>query len=397
MRNTCTASYQSLKASFHLLLQKIILIVSRLDNLDDPEAPAAQPQPSATTAAAAARNLDWAKIFVVYCLSTGVSMALIHTQVHPSKLPLSFLFLGLAVLLAFACIMSLKASFLSLLQKIKPIVSRLHDPGDLEAQAPAAAARNLDWAKIVVVYSLSTGVTLALIRTQVHPSKLPLSFFFLGLAILLAFACIMILQLVKFLITSPLDHDAYDPNLDDPEAALQVAEAAAAAAYSYRDRRRRRNKKNNLDWAKIIVVFCFTAAIGLALLPLQLHDSHELPLNFNFLGLTVLLAFTCILVSKFVHFNYCPAGISISYLFHNVGLFFGFTAFLISITILFPLWFKCTAYSIYVAAYFLIILCNLHFNKYYKPHYLKHPNPENFENNIVVNDPAVLESSSSSS
>ncbi|CAL2262713.1 unnamed protein product [Prunus armeniaca] len=110
MGNTCTASFyyfcQSLKASFHLLLQKIILIVSRLDDLDDPEAPApvAQPQPSATTAAAA-RNLDWAKILVVYCLSTGVAMALIHTQVHPSKLPLSFFFLGLAVLLAFTCIM----------------------------------------------------------------------------------------------------------------------------------------------------------------------------------------------------------------------------------------------------------------------------------------------------
>ncbi|ONH99100.1 hypothetical protein PRUPE_6G011700 [Prunus persica] len=204
-----------------------------------------------------------------------------------------------------------------------------------------------------------------------------------------------ILQLVKSLIISPLDHDDYDPNLDDPEAALQVAEAAAA--YSYRDRRRRRNNKNKLDWAKIIVVFCFTAAIGLALLPLQLHDSHELPLNFYFLGLTVLLAFTCILVSKFVHFNYCPAGISISYLFHNLGLFFGFTAFLISITIPFPLWFKCTAYSIYVAACFFIILCNLRFNKYYKPHNLKHPNPQNFENNVVVNDPAVLESSSSSS
>ncbi|CAL2262708.1 unnamed protein product [Prunus armeniaca] len=202
-----------------------------------------------------------------------------------------------------------------------------------------------------------------------------------------------ILQLVKFLLISRLDHDDYDPNLDDPEAALQVAEAAAA--YSYRDRRR--NNKNKLDWAKIIVVFCFTAAIGLALLPFQLHDSHELPLNFYFLGLTVLLAFTCILVSKFVHFNYCPAGISISYRFHNFGLFFGFTAFLISITIPFPLWFKCNAYSIYVAACFLIILCNLHFNKYYKPHNLNLPNPENFENNLVVNDPAVLESSSSSS
>ncbi|XP_008229057.1 PREDICTED: zinc finger MYM-type protein 1-like [Prunus mume] len=157
------------------LLQKIILIVSRHDDLDDPEAPAAQPQPSATTIAAA-RNLDWAKIVVVYCLSTGVSMALIHTQVHPRKLPLSFFFLGVAVLLAFACIMSLK----ELLQKIILIVSHHDDLDDLEAPAAqpqpsattTAAARNLDWAKIIVVYCLSTGVTMALIRTQVDPSKL---------------------------------------------------------------------------------------------------------------------------------------------------------------------------------------------------------------------------------
>ncbi|KAI5349131.1 hypothetical protein L3X38_002018 [Prunus dulcis] len=151
---------------------------------------------------------------------------------------------------------SLKASFHLLLQKIILIVSRLDEPGDIEAQAPAAAARNLDWAKIVVVYCLSTGVTMALIHTQVHPSKLPLSFFFLGLAVLLAFACIM--------------------------------------------------------------------------------------------------------VSKFVQHSKCPR-ITL-HLFHFFGIFFGVTAFFISITIPFPLWFKCTASVIYLASGLVVIFCHHFYN-----------------------------------
>ncbi|ONI27883.1 hypothetical protein PRUPE_1G109400, partial [Prunus persica] len=140
--------------------------------------------------------------------------------------------------------------------KIILIVSRLDEPGDIEAQAPAAAARNLDWAKIVVVYCLSTGVAMALIHTQVHPSKLPLSFFFLGLAVLLAFACIM--------------------------------------------------------------------------------------------------------VSKFVQHSKCPR-ITL-HLFHFFGIFFGVTAFFISITIPFPLWFKCTASVIYLASGLVVIFCHHFYN-----------------------------------
>ncbi|KAB2607480.1 hypothetical protein D8674_007197 [Pyrus ussuriensis x Pyrus communis] len=186
------------------------------------------------------------------------------------------------------------------------------------------------------------------------------------------------IQLLKLLIISPASRDC-DSN-PDLEAAMQQIP------------NRRTNYKylanNNLDWANIIVVFCLTAAIGLALLPLQI-PSHQVLHSaiFYFLGLSVLLAFTCILVSKFIHVSYCPSGISIPHIFHHFGLFFGVTAFFISITIPFPLWFKCTTYSIYATAFLLVLLCNLHFNKYYKPHGFKYPTPNNSISKTAI-DPA---------
>ncbi|CAN6696728.1 unnamed protein product [Malus baccata var. baccata] len=178
-------------------------------------------------------------------------------------------------------------------------------------------------------------------------------------------------RLLKVLIIGPDNHDR------DRERDLE------AAVHHVADRRTNYKYHNNLDWPEIIIMFCLTAVIGLALLSVQI-PSGQLPVIFYFLGLSVLLAFTCILVSKFVHFSYCPAGISIPLLFHNFGLFFGVTVFFISITIPFPLWFKCAAYFIYVAAFLLIVLYNLHFNKYYKPH----GTPKNSASKNAI-DPAV--------
>ncbi|KAB2607484.1 hypothetical protein D8674_007201 [Pyrus ussuriensis x Pyrus communis] len=139
-------------------------------------------------------------------------------------------------------------------------------------------------------------------------------------------------QLLKLLIISLVDRD-HDCDHDLEAARQQAPDGTIVTNYKYHN--------NNLDWAKTIVMFCLTAAIGLALLPFQIPSGQlHLPLIFYFFGLSVLLAFTCILVSKFIHFNYCPAGISIARISHHFGLFFGVTAFFISITVPFPLWFK---------------------------------------------------------
>ncbi|KAB2607494.1 hypothetical protein D8674_007211 [Pyrus ussuriensis x Pyrus communis] len=172
-------------------------------------------------------------------------------------------------------------------------------------------------------------------------------------------------QRLKLLIIGPIDRDR-NSHHDLEAARQQVVDKRTNSKYD----------NNNLDWATIIVVFCLTTAIGIALLPFQGPSGQlHLPVIFYFLGLSVILAFTCILLSKFIHFNYCPGGITIAPIFHQFGLFFGVTAFFISISIPFPLWFKCAALSIYVVTFLLVVLCNLHFNKYYKIHGFKYPTP----------------------
>ncbi|CAN6693514.1 unnamed protein product [Malus baccata var. baccata] len=187
------------------------------------------------------------------------------------------------------------------------------------------------------------------------------------------------IQLLNALIISSVNRDHPDGEPDLEAAVPQVPD-------------RRKYEKfptNNLDWAKIMVGFCLTAAMGLAFIRFQIPPSQlPLPVIFDFLGLSVLLVFTCIMVSKSIHFSYFLAGISIADLSHHFGLFFGVTAFFIFITIPFPLWFKCVASSIYVAAIILVVYCNLHFNNYYKPRGVEYPTPNNSIPTTAI-DPAV--------
>ena len=124
----------------------------------------------------------------------------------------------------------------------------------------------------------------------------------------------------------------------DPEAAVPVQVA----------------RYQNLDWAKIIVVFSLASAIDIALLSVQIH-SQKLPVVFYFLELTILLAFSCFFTSKSVHSN-CPL---VAHVLERFGIFFGVTAFFISITIPFPaVWFKCIACFIYAISWLVIFFCN---------------------------------------
>ena len=120
-------------------------------------------------------------------------------------------------------------------------------------------------------------------------------------------------------------------------------EEAAAAARNH----------NRLDyWPKIFVVFCSASAIDMALLSAQIHS--QLPPVFCFLGFTIIIAFSCFFVSKCIHFNH-PL---VAHVLDRFGIFFGVTAIFISITIPFPLWFKCLTCFIYVLCWLTILFCN---------------------------------------
>nr|CCH50998.1 T3.5 [Malus x robusta] len=142
------------------------------------------------------------------------------------------------------------------------------------------------------------------------------------------------LQQVNKIFTSALDNDL------ETTAPAEPPPAAAAASS-------RPPRKHNFDWATIILAYCLSTAIAMALIPIQVH-SKQLPLTFCFLGLVITLSFSSILVTKCIQNSKCPR--IIVHLFHYFGVFFGVTAFFVSITIPFPLWFKCTASVIYAAS-----------------------------------------------
>ncbi|KAL6177945.1 hypothetical protein ACLB2K_049466 [Fragaria x ananassa] len=107
--------------------------------------------------------------------------------------------------------------------------------------------------------------------------------------------------------------------------------------------------RQNLDWAKIIVVLSLASAIEIALLSVQVHS--QLPVVFYFLELAILLAFTCFFTGKTVHSN-SPL---VAQVLERFGIFFGVSAFFISITIPFPaVWFKCIACFVYVVSWLAI-------------------------------------------
>nr|CCH50996.1 T3.3 [Malus x robusta] len=158
-------------------------------------------------------------------------------------------------------------------------------------------------------------------------------------------------QLLNKVFISALDNDLDLETIvpaDQPPPPLLPATAASS-----------RTRKHNLDWAKTIVVYCLSTVIGMALFPIQLH-SNQLALTFCFLGLAILLAFACIMVSKFIQHSNSPR--IIVHLFHYFGVFFGVTAFYISVTIPFPVWFKCMASLIHVASGLVVLFCQ----HYYK-------------------------------
>lgn len=109
---------------------------------------------------------------------------------------------------------------------------------------------------------------------------------------------------------------------------------------------------NRLDWPKILVVFCLATAIDMALLSAQIHS--QLPAIFCFLGLTIIVSFTCFFVSKCIPLKYKEMAKALE----RLGIFFGVTAIFISIAIPFSLWFKCVTCFIYVLCWLTILFCN---------------------------------------
>ena len=98
----------------------------------------------------------------------------------------------------------------------------------------------------------------------------------------------------------------------------------------------------NPQWQDIIMGFCFTSALQIALQ--YTKTSSQLPLSFHLLSLTVVLTFSALFVAKLISSKY-PVSAQVA---DEVAVFFVTTAFFLAITIPMPLCLKFLTWAIYV-------------------------------------------------
>ena len=101
-------------------------------------------------------------------------------------------------------------------------------------------------------------------------------------------------------------------------------------------------KLQNPQWQAMVMGFCFTSALQIALQ--YMKTPSQLPLSFHLLSLTVVLTFSALFVAKLISSKYpVPAQV-----IDEVGVFFVNTAFFLAITIPMPLCLKFLTWAIYI-------------------------------------------------
>ena len=115
-------------------------------------------------------------------------------------------------------------------------------------------------------------------------------------------------------------------------------------------------EQRKMEWTKNMVAFCLASAIGLALLPVQVHS--QLPTGLLCLSLAILLGFSSFFVSEFIHSNF----VATVRVLHNLGLFFTFTAFFMAITTPFPFYLKYISWAVYSICFLTVLIYRKVFN-----------------------------------
>ncbi|KAG7944352.1 hypothetical protein I3843_15G096300 [Carya illinoinensis] len=138
----------------------------------------------------------------------------------------------------------------------------------------------------------------------------------------------------------PISQPSTDQVVDLEEAGI----AAAAAGL-------RVEVRHNMDvWAKIMLPFCLTAAIDIALVHVQLHS--QFPRDFHWLSLTILLAVACFFVAGFIN----PKYVGTAKVLVNCSVFFTYTSFFITITVPVSLPLKITSWLVYAISVLAVVL-----------------------------------------
>ncbi|TXG72762.1 hypothetical protein EZV62_001341 [Acer yangbiense] len=106
-----------------------------------------------------------------------------------------------------------------------------------------------------------------------------------------------------------------------------------------------------LQWRNIVMAFCFSSALEIALLFAQ--TKSQLPLSFYILSLAILLTFLCLFVANFIgpHFT------NTAQLLEKIAALLVATTVVFTIAIPLPLILKCVIWVLYAVALFAVLLC----------------------------------------
>ncbi|KAH9727402.1 hypothetical protein KPL70_008660 [Citrus sinensis] len=108
-----------------------------------------------------------------------------------------------------------------------------------------------------------------------------------------------------------------------------------------------------LQWQNVVMAFCFTSAIEIAVL-FEQTKSSPLSVSFYLLSFVILIIFLSLFVAKSVGQNFTVT----SQVLEKVAIFLAATSFIITITIPFPLLLKCTTWALYALCLIIIVICN---------------------------------------
>ena len=113
------------------------------------------------------------------------------------------------------------------------------------------------------------------------------------------------------------------------------------------------NVPRDLDWTMLLIAFCLTSAVDIALQSIQ--TTSNLPPCFHILSFSILLAFVSLFMAKFIN----PNSRMLSEALEKIGIFFAATAFFLAVTTAFPPWLKIISWAIYALSLLAIIICKL--------------------------------------
>ncbi|KAK9278137.1 hypothetical protein L1049_027696 [Liquidambar formosana] len=136
------------------------------------------------------------------------------------------------------------------------------------------------------------------------------------------------------------------PPSPPPSTALDSEEQVAATSVVFA------HAQKNLDWTKIVLGFCLSSAVDIALQSVQTQS--QLPPIFHWLSLAISFAFASLFVAKFISWKFpIPAQ-----MLEHAAVFFAATAYFVAVTIPFPMSLKCISWAVYVVSLLAILICN---------------------------------------